>query len=288
MPVPVRQIVHPKGRIREAAALPPLLVYHGGALLTTAEVTTIFWGSAWISDPLRVQLDAFFDFIVGSSLVDQLSEYSVPGQTIGHGSHLASFAVMADPGAVVDDSAVQNLINQLVSSGTLPAPNPNSLYFVFTPNGTTVILQGQQSCQQFCGYHSPGANYAYAVVPYPSCTGCGFASTIFDSMTVVASHELCEAITDPNLDAWYDDNTGEEIGDICEGSNNVISAASTQTSATAGTSYSISGTGTTDATGNINASLTLTPIAGGPPPPPPPPTSYVVQKEWSNAQGSCV
>jgi len=38
---------------------------------------------------------------------------------------------------------------------------------------------------------------------------------VFDSLTVTASHELCEAITDPVPgQGWYDDNNGE-IGDIC-------------------------------------------------------------------------
>jgi hypothetical protein len=48
--------------------------------------------------------------------------------------------------------------------------------------------------------------------------GCKMASTSFDSLTTVVSHELLEAITDPgvglNRVAWYDRDNGE-IADIC-------------------------------------------------------------------------
>jgi hypothetical protein len=33
--------------------------------------------------------------------------------------------------------------------------------------------------------------------------------------TTSSTHELCEAITDPALGTWWDPNTGDEIGDIC-------------------------------------------------------------------------
>ena len=35
-----------------------------------------------------------------------------------------------------------------------------------------------------------------------------------NAMTSVASHELCESMTDPMLDGWFT-ASGEEIGDLC-------------------------------------------------------------------------
>jgi len=54
------------------------------------------------------------------------------------------------------------------------------------------------SCSSFCGYHDDvsGAQY-YGVIPYPNCTGCDNAGSVFDSLTMITSHELAEAITDP-------------------------------------------------------------------------------------------
>jgi hypothetical protein len=51
------------------------------------EIFTIFWGASWQQDPsagILTQMNQFFDFVLTSSLIDQLSEYSVVGQSIGH------------------------------------------------------------------------------------------------------------------------------------------------------------------------------------------------------------
>jgi len=98
----------------------------------------------------------------------------------------------------------------------VPQPTPNSLYFVFTPPGVAISLDGSSSCTTFCGYHNDiNGQIFYAVMPYPDCTGCTGALTVLDAITSTTSHELSEAITDPIPgQGWYDDNNGE-IGDIC-------------------------------------------------------------------------
>ena len=65
---------------RQAPALAPTaqLTYRNGPLLTPVEVFTIFWGAAWQKSPTQAlvgQLNAFFDVILTSTLIDQLSEY---------------------------------------------------------------------------------------------------------------------------------------------------------------------------------------------------------------------
>src|SRR5579862_1257239 len=71
-------------------AAPPAaqLTYRGGPLLDAIKVFTIFWGQAWQTSPnsdLAIQINQFFTFVVSSALIDQLAEYSVTGQSIGHG-----------------------------------------------------------------------------------------------------------------------------------------------------------------------------------------------------------
>ncbi len=59
------------------------LTYRGGALLRNVEVYTIFWGRAWggsSAQALRDGINRFFADILASELIDQLAEYSVPGQ----------------------------------------------------------------------------------------------------------------------------------------------------------------------------------------------------------------
>jgi hypothetical protein len=293
----IRKIVSPHGAKpkRVAGAAGPQLVYNGGPLLANVEVTTIYWGSAWNSDPLMNQLEAFFNFVVASSLIDQLAEYSVPGFTVGRGKRGACAMVGSDPGATIDDSAIQTALQGWIASGLIPAPNANSVYFIFFPSGTTVTLQGQSSCVDFCGYHNNvGANADggpfYAVIPYADCVGCAFAGTTLDSMTAIASHELCEAITDPVPGAGWYDNANGEIGDICEPQTKVISAASTVAKAAANPNVSV--VVTVDGFNPLTLSGVLTPTGTTPPPPPPPPPptgqSWTVQLEWSNAKNACV
>jgi hypothetical protein len=80
----------------------------------------------------------------------------------------------------------------------------------------TVTQSSSASCQDFCGYHDAiSKQIFYAVMPFPDCSGCSPNLSPFDAITVVASHELCEAITDPVPgQGWYDSQNGE-IGDIC-------------------------------------------------------------------------
>lgn len=287
-------VVRSKGIGRAAPAAPPQLNYHGGPLLANPEVTTIYWGTAWNSDRLRAEMDAFFDFIVTSSLLAQLAEYNVSGFTIGQGKHLQSVTISSDPPNPLDDSQIQSMLDSLIADGTVGQPNANSVYFFFLPSGVTVTQQGAASCQQFCGYHNlSSSGVVYAVDTYDDCQGCQFVSgDTLASSTVVASHEFCESVTDPHLNAWFDDNTGEEIGDICAGQNKTINTAGTRGAAPAPLfNVSISPTQVSiDGTSSVQFQLTLSPASGAPPPPPSPLASqaYVVQKEWSNAQGACI
>jgi hypothetical protein len=205
---------------RLAPAAAPKLTYRNGPLITSVEIFTIFWGTRWQQDPLTgilAQMNQFFDFVLTSSLMDQLSEYSVEGQSIGHGKRTGSITLTSEPSASVTDQAIQQLLQQEISSNTgFPQPSPNTLYFVFLPSGTTVVQGGSSSCQQFCGYHDAFADKIfYAVMPFPDCPGCLGGVAQLDALTSTTSHELCEAITDPIPgQGWYDDVNGE-IGDIC-------------------------------------------------------------------------
>jgi len=197
----------------------PKLTYRGGPLLSAVQVFNIFWGTAWQGEqaPLVQEINQFFDFVLTSALMDQLSEYSVAGAAIGPGSRTGAVILSTDPPSTLADADVQQLIQQeITGDAAVPQPAPNSLYFVFLPPGVTITLDGAASCSSFCGYHSDiaGGTY-YAVMPYPDCSGCTGAQSVLDALTSTSSHELCEAITDPVPgQGWYDDQNGE-IGDIC-------------------------------------------------------------------------
>ncbi|MFL5966356.1 MAG: hypothetical protein ACJ747_07380 [Gaiellaceae bacterium] len=196
------------------------MTYRGGPLLANVDVVTLYVGAAWRDDPLDTlarDLDGFFDFIVASELVDQLAEYSVSAFQIAYGSHSSSVRLDGvELGATVADDELRTTLRDAMSAGTIPQPAANTLYVLFLPPGVAVDLQGARSCQVFCGYHDAiDGNVFYAVLPSPDCRGCSGDRPALEALTITASHELAEAITDPVPGTgWYDDAVGE-IGDIC-------------------------------------------------------------------------
>jgi len=203
-----------------APAAPARLTYRNGPLISAVEVFTIFWGSAWKQPPsssLIGQVNGFFDAILTSALIDQLTEYNVPKYPIRHGRRIGT-ATITTPTlrTSVTDGAIQTMLQQQTAKGKpIAKPTANTLYFVYVQSGVRVVLGGSSSCQAFCGYHNAVGNLFYAVMPYPGCNGCTGGLSPLDALTSTSSHELCEAITDPIPgQGWYDDTNGE-IGDIC-------------------------------------------------------------------------
>jgi hypothetical protein len=224
-----------RGAVASRAVAPAaaLLTYRGGPLLSAVEVVTVFWGAAWddtTAQGTAQSLNAFFQFVVSSSYVDQLGEYSTPDQKIGRGRYAGTARVTGTaPGASVTDGAIQEMLQRELTRKSLPAPTANTVYFAFLPPGVTVVAGSERSCQAFCGYHDRSSSgLFYAAVPYPNCSGCLADLRPLDALTSVCSHELAEAITDPVPGAgWYDDANGE-IGDICAWQNKKVGAYEVQ------------------------------------------------------------
>ena len=205
-------------------ASPPALVNHGGPVLGAVQVVPIFWGAAWgtaANATLATQLEGFFSFIVTSSYMDLLAEYSTGATHIGHGTRLPSVHIPGnEPGTIVGgvrtvtDAQIQVALQGWIAAHTAPATTPNTLYFVYLPPNVVSVLGGGGSCTNYCGYHNHNAGVFYAVIPYVTCAGCVFPGAFLDTLTEVSSHEFAEAVTDPALNAWFD-AAGDEIGDIC-------------------------------------------------------------------------
>jgi hypothetical protein len=200
-----------------APKLPTIqLTYRGGPLIQHVKVPTLYWGSSWKSSSLTGYFDNFFQALFEDGrFMGNLAQYSAGGYTIGNGSFAATDTDTQDPSSKVTDAQIQSEIRAQVAAGHLPQPDADTVYFVFTPPGAVVYdSYGDNSVDDFAAYHDyhfGSDGFAYAVIPYD------------DSlrnprvMTVYASHELAEAVTDPEpydgTVAWYDDNYGE-IGDI--------------------------------------------------------------------------
>lgn len=210
--------------------------YHGGPVISRVKVFTIFWGT---NIPNRAHINAFYQGVTNSAHMDWLAEYNTPTQTIGRGTLLGSH-VDSDPPADEDlaDKQIQKEITRLIQAERVPAPDADTLYMLHFPKSVSITIDGARSCQQFCAYHGSyqwkGQNVYYGVMPEVAggCGACGGTSDKFQNTTIIASHELIEAITDPGVGlanerndisflAWYDDQHGE-VGDVCEVASGVV------------------------------------------------------------------
>jgi hypothetical protein len=207
------------------------VVYGGGPLLDHVQIETVFYGQQWHADPALYQstgtIDGYFNDITQSSYMDLLNEYGV-----GRGSFRDGVINLGDPprGSVVDDSEIQTMLDTGIHQGYFDAPSPNQLYFVFTlPNVLVTTAEGD-SQTKFLGYHTMfndptlGPIY-YAVIPHPIGNSDIFGFNSFQQQTDVSSHELAEAVTDPDVQTGWQDpaaGVGGEIGDLAEGYHGLL------------------------------------------------------------------
>src|SRR5213079_2740259 len=155
------------------------------------------------------------------------------------------------------DAQIQSVVSSAITSGRLPS-NTNAVYFVLTSADVTA---SSGFCTQYCGWHTHGtiggADIKYAFIGNPDrCPSACAAQTTSpngnagaDGMASIIAHELEEATTDPDLNAWYD-TRGQENADKCAW--------------TFGTTYTVNG---------ALANMTL----GS--------RNYLIQRNWVNASG---
>ncbi len=214
------------------------LIDHGGLEMADAGFQAIYWNSTVAKstatangDLLSSVISSFVaSFPDGSNWDNSTTDdYQIIQQ---YGTRAPIAPTLHNPTPIIDrqpgqkniaDSKIQSYLAGLFNAGTL-TPQSNLIYGVYFPSGTRVTLNGGASCATFCGYHShftysaTGQQIKYAVFPYLNCSACKLSNlTVGDMLTIVSSHEIREAVTDPgdnNVNAWYD-AAGYEADDKC-------------------------------------------------------------------------
>src|SRR6266404_987100 len=121
--------------------------------------------------------------------------------------------------ALAHGSGYDHVYHIFLRSGVDVCTSANVCY---SPDNTSTFV--------FCAYHGSVdfndiGHVLYTVEPYQNVAGCSVAQpspngALVDSTSSTLSHELIEAITDPDGTAWFARGSlpeyGAEIGDICE------------------------------------------------------------------------
>ncbi len=198
--------------------------YHGGPVIATPKAYLIWygnWNQANGSDtPAGQQIVRDFVSHVGSSPYFDINQ-SYPGVT-GAVTAAGETSDAYSRGSRLRDSDVQTIVTSAISSGRLPY-DVDGVYFVLTSSD---VSERSGFCTRYCGWHTAATasvgHIRYSFVGNANrCLSACAAQTVgpngnagVDGMVSVIAHELEEATTDPDLNAWYD-GSGAENADKC-------------------------------------------------------------------------
>ena len=204
--------------------------YWGGPVMTGMNNKIYYiWYGNWSGNSAPTILDNLAKSIGGSPYFNINTTYYNGSGT--HVSNSVTFAGEAydnnSQGASLTDAGVANVVANALNTGALPV-DTSGIYFVLTSKD---VDESSGFCTQYCGWHTNGTytvpgnpiiKYAFVGNPERCPSACqaqpGNSSPNgnlgADGMASIIAHELEEAITDPQLNAWFD-TRGAENADKC-------------------------------------------------------------------------
>jgi len=193
--------------------------YHFGPVMQAGKNVYYIWYGNWAQNTATTILPDLITSIGGSPYFNINTTYvtdanlfpnnvvTLSGQAFDNYSH----------GTSLSDASILQIV-------TAQAPtDENGVYFVLT---SADVNETSGFCTAYCGWHNHasvgGKDIKYGFIGNPArCpTACAAQTTSpngnlgADGMASIIAHELEEATTDPDLNAWYD-NRGAENADKC-------------------------------------------------------------------------
>jgi hypothetical protein len=199
------------------------LTNHGGPTITSAKVVFIFWGPSFgaggADNAYAMTLQAFRNQFGTTPEYNTITQYSGI-QLANLGSGTADWFDTTTPPVNVTDAVVRSKVSEYLQTHTF---NASTVYEVVTPSSSYSSSGSSTSCGgpslSYCAYHghfASGANdVKYSIEPWPGCSGCSVSGwSNAQNQEHFVCHETREAVTDPDLNAWFD-NRGNEADDKC-------------------------------------------------------------------------
>ncbi len=237
---------------KQMGLLPPsgVLTNHGGPIMTGVNLYAIFWVPAKLQNGQTTSLTAKYESVAkqfltdypGHGITNNSTQYNNGANYFSGKGAFSGYAVDTDPyptsgcsDSVTPSNCITDAQLQTEVANVMAAhkwtPGLNKMYIVFTSIGEgSCFDSSSSSCAytSYCAYHgyfgSTTTPTIYANMPYADPSYCYDAAAgqhdpsgdiPSDANVNVTSHEITEANTDPELNAWWDSANGEEIGDLC-------------------------------------------------------------------------
>jgi hypothetical protein len=213
-----------------------LSLHTGNPMTGTIHAYYIWYGTAW--DTSSKNLLATLGSNIGGS-----PYFNINSTYYNHSNvHVSNSVTLSGQTSVgytygtnLSDANIQSIVTDALNSGAVPR-DTNGVYFVLTDK---TVGESSGFCTQYCGWHTHATiggqdiKYSFVGDAETKCaSACGATSPSVnslpgaDSMASIISHELEEAVTDPDLNAWYSSINGNENGDNCAWNWGTTSTAS--------------------------------------------------------------
>jgi hypothetical protein len=246
----------PAAQVEGGSSDAQVMIYHHGPVMTGTTNVYFIWYGTWTAIE-KALVDKFVQNIGGTPYYDINTTYNVSGQTIANSVGLGESTSLTDLnryGPKLNDTDVADIVTNAIAGG-LPL-DPTGLYLVM---GGSDVSETSGFCKTYCSFHTHSTivqgNTATAIKygfvgDAARCPGtCAWQGTgpnsranlAADAAVNLIAHELGDAVTDPELNAWYD-RLGEENADKCAwtfGTTSKASNGSEYTIVVAGTEYLI-------------------------------------------------
>jgi hypothetical protein len=231
------------------------VTYHGGPVLKSPALYAIFWlpngdhfepagvgySAAWNSDGrYEALMMRYLQDVSNTPYYQILTQYYDTGGAIPPTTHFANYAIdthayphAGTTGDPLLDSDLQHEVEAVRQAKGWP-DGLGAVYFLFTAYGIQSCSDSSHfdcSGSSYCAYHSyytDGANspVIYANMPLAYSLGDCYVSSspnddyIAEPELSILAHEHFESVSDPEISAWYEDNSSSyepyaEIGDLC-------------------------------------------------------------------------
>lgn len=202
--------------------------YHGGPLITGTVHIYLIWHGNWnrgngTDTPAGQQLVREWAAGIGGTPHFSLNNsLSVSGKTISGLVTYNGDATDSNTSLSMTDNDILAAVDRNVGSGKALPYDANGVYFVVT--SSDVAKDG--FCTSYCGWHTYGnvgagkVRYSFVGNAARCINSCAAQTTSpngnagIDGAVSVLTHELEEATTDPDLNAWFDAR-GYENADKC-------------------------------------------------------------------------
>ena len=209
----------------------------GGFLLTDPKMVVVFIGDWSNSQSQMKSLYQFCKDMMQGTLLDVLKQYGFKSGTV------VGSAIIPTKQTSFSEPTLGLLLQDAINKKILPEPVDKQMCYMlffsdnigFSDPGLQLSLCEPKNSSAFGFHHDlitlAGNKLIYSFIPSlndacitSTCarsTSCSLSTseTQLQRQTQVASHEFAEMVTNPLGTGWFNVKTGDEIGDVCNGTN---------------------------------------------------------------------